>query len=410
MRKKEGILLVLVILIIVLGLAGKYSNILGIIQQNTEDSGGSKVISEVVVSASGEEAVSPAERQVDYGQLQTLSYEKAYCYQHLSEEEQQIYVEILGTLNDLKEEAVLSSNDVDQVAKIHEYVCADNPELFWVKGYQVQPYEVDGKTVKIKYSGLYTMDKGQRKNYQIAMDKVINQWLAEMAQCDEEYDKVKKAYDLIISNTEYDASATESQNIVSVFMNGKSVCQGYAEAFQYLLKHSGIQSILVSGTAYNGIKTEPHAWNLVCIGGNYYQFDITWGEPNYQAAEGTVEKVKWDISYKYFGLTDKEMYNNHTVDMSMSLPECNSTEYNYYVKEGYYYETLDKRQLKVQFMEAEESGTGVAHLRCANSLMYKEMVTYLIEDSKVFYIIKDHTEIQYSLDEDLMCISIFWEV
>lgn len=410
MRKKEGILLVLVILIIVLGLAGKYSNILGIIQQNTEDSGGSKVISEVVVSASGEEAVSPAERQVDYGQLQTLSYEKAYCYQHLSEEEQQIYVEILGTLNDLKEETVLSSNDVDQVAKIHEYVCADNPELFWVKGYQVQPYEVDGKTVKIKYSGLYTMDKGQRKNYQIAMDKVINQWLAEMAQCDEEYDKVKKAYDLIISNTEYDASATESQNIVSVFMNGKSVCQGYAEAFQYLLKHSGIQSILVSGTAYNGIKTEPHAWNLVCIGGNYYQFDITWGEPNYQAAEGTVEKVKWDISYKYFGLTDKEMYNNHTVDMSMSLPECNSTEYNYYVKEGYYYETLDKRQLKVQFMEAEESGTGVAHLRCANSLMYKEMVTYLIEDSKVFYIIKDHTEIQYSLDEDLMCISIFWEV
>lgn len=410
MRKKEGILLVLVILIIVLGLAGKYSNILGIIQQNTEDSGGSKVISEVVVSASGEEAVSPAERQVDYGQLQTLSYEKAYCYQHLSEEEQQIYVEILGTLNDLKEETVLSSNDVDQVAKIHEYVCADNPELFWVKGYQVQPYEVDGKTVKIKYSGLYTMDKGQRKNYQIAMDKVINQWLAEMAQCDEEYDKVKKAYDLIISNTEYDASATESQNIVSVFMNGKSVCQGYAEAFQYLLKHSGIQSILVSGTAYNGIKTEPHAWNLVCIGGNYYQFDITWGEPNYQAAEGTAEKVKWDISYKYFGLTDKEMYNNHTVDMSMTLPECNSTEYNYYVKEGYYYETLDKRQLKVQFMEAEESGTGVAHLRCANSLMYKEMVTYLIEDSKVFYIIKDHTEIQYSLDEDLMCISIFWEV
>lgn len=410
MRKKEGILLVLVILIIVLGLAGKYSNILGIIQQNTEDSGESKVISEVVVTASGKEAVSATESQVDYGQLQTLSYEKAYCYQLLSKEEQQIYVEILGALNDLEEEIVLSSNDVEQVAKIHEYVCADNPELFWVKGYQVQPYEVGGKTVQIKYSGLYTMDKGQKKNYQIAMDQVINQWLAEMAQCDEEYEKVKKAYDLIISNTEYDANAAESQNIVSVFMNGKSVCQGYAEAFQYLLKHSGIQSILVSGTAYNGTKTEPHAWNLVCIGGNYYQFDVTWGEPNYQAAEGTAEKVKWDISYKYFGLTDKEMYNTHTVDMSIPLPECNSTEYNYYVKEGYYYETLDKHQLKAQFMEEEESGTGVAHLRCANSLLYKEMVTYLIEDSKVFYIIKDHTEIQYSLDEDLLCISIFWEV
>lgn len=413
MRKKEGILLVLVILIIVLGLAGKYSNILGIIQQNIEDSGdfrGSKIISEEVVQGAGETDTSHSENQVDYEQLQSLSYEQAYRYQLLNEEEKQIYVEILGALNDLAEEVVLSSNDVDQVVKIHEYVCEDNPELFWVKGYQVQPYEAAGKTVQIKYSGIYTMNKGQRKNYQIAMEKVIDEWLAEIAQCNEEYDKVKKAYDLIISNTEYDASANESQNIVSVFLNGKSVCQGYAEAFQYLLKHSGIQSILVSGTAYNGMETQPHAWNLVCIGGNYYQFDVTWGEPNYQVSEGTTGKVKWDISYKYFGLTDGEMYNNHTVETSMTLPECNSTEYNYYVKEGYYYESLNKQQLKVQFMEAEASGTGVAHLRCANSLLYKEMVTYLIEDSKVFYIIKDHTEIQYSLDEDLMCISIFWEI
>lgn len=413
MRKKEGILLCLVILIIVLGLTGRYSNILGIIQQNTSDSGdisGSKVISEVVVPAASAAEASQVEKQVDYEQLQSLSYEQAYGYGLLDKEEQQIYVEILGALDTLAEDVVLSSNDVDQIVKIHQYVCADNPELFWVKGYQVQPYEVAGKTVQVKYSGIYTMKEGEKENYQKALDKVTGEWLAEIAQYSEEYDKVKKAYDLIILNTEYDVDASESQNILSVFLNGKSVCQGYAEAFQYLLKHSGIQSILVSGTASNGTETQPHAWNLVSIGGNYYQFDVTWGEPNYQVSEGTTEKVKWDISYKYFGITDKEMYNNHTVDTFMPLPECNSTEYNYYVKEGYYYETLDKRQLKLQFMEAEESGTGVAHIRCANSLLYEEMVAYLIKESKVFYIIKDCTEIQYSLDEDLMCISIFWEI
>ncbi len=410
MRKKEGILLFLVIFIIILGLAGKYSNILGIIKQNTKDSGGSKVISEVVVPASKDAEASPTESQVHYEQLQALSYEQAYCYQLLNEEEQKIYVEILGALNDLAEEVILSTNDTDLVEKIHAYVCADNPELFWVNGYRVQPYEVAGKTVQIKYSGLYTMNRGQRKNYQIAIQKVADSWLKEIAQCEGEYDKVKKAYDLIILNTEYEVTATESQNIVSVFLNGKSVCQGYAEAFQYLLKHSGIQSILISGTAYNGTETQPHAWNLVCIGGNYYQFDVTWGEPNYQLSEGKGQKVSWDVSYKYFGLTDKEMYQNHTVDMSIPLPECNSTEYNYYVKEGYYYETLDKHQLKEQFMKAEKSGTGVAQLRCANSLLYKEMVTYLIEDSKVFYIIKNNAQIQYSLDEDLMCITIFWEI
>lgn len=413
MRKKEGILLCLVILIIVLGLTGKYSNILGIIQQNTSDSGdfsGSKVISEVVVPAASEAEASQAAKQVDYKQLRALSYEQAYGYGLLEEEEQQIYVEILGALDTMAEDVVLSSNDVDQIVKIHQYVCADNPELFWVKGYQVQPYEVAGKTVQVKYSGIYTMKEGEKENYQKALDKVTGEWLAQIARCSGEYDKVKKAYDLIILNTEYDAEASDSQNILSVFLNGKSVCQGYAEAFQYLLKHSGIQSILVSGTASNGTENQPHAWNLVSIGGNYYQFDVTWGEPNYQVSEGTEGKVKWDISYKYFGITDKEMYQNHTVDASMPLPECSSTEYNYYVKEGYYYETLDKRQLKLQFMEAEESGTGVAHIRCANNLLYEEMVAYLIKDSKVFYIIKDSTEIQYSLDEDLMCISIFWEI
>ena len=80
MRKKEGILLCLVILIIVLGLTGRYSNILGIIQQNTSDSGdvsGSKVISEVVVPAASAAEASQVEKQVDYEQLQSLSYEHA---------------------------------------------------------------------------------------------------------------------------------------------------------------------------------------------------------------------------------------------------------------------------------------------------------------------------------------------
>ena len=79
------------------------------------------------------------------------------------------------------------------------------------------------------------------------------------------------------------------------------------------------------------------------------------------------------------------------------------------MKEGYYYTELNKRQLKLQFMEAEKSGEGAVHMRCDNNLLYKELVSYLIEDSKVFYIIRDYTEVQYSLDEDMRCISIFWE-
>lgn len=413
MRKKVGIMAVMIILVAIMAVIGRYDLLIDITKQKISDSeyfGGSKVISEVVVPSDVSKENETVENQINYEELETISYTAGYGYQILSEEEKEIYVEILNAINNLAEDVMISSSDVKQVIKIHEYVCADNPELFWVKGYQVAPYEMNGETVGVKYSGIYTMSAGQKENYQTALNQVTKEWMMEIAQYTEEYDKVKKAYELVILNTEYEEDASENQNILSVFLNGKSVCQGYAEAFQYLLKHSGIQNILVTGQASNGVSTQPHAWNLVSIDGKYYQFDVTWGEPNYQAAEGNSEKVKWDISYKYFGITDEEMYRNHTVEMDMPLPECNSTEYNYFIKEGYYYTELDKRQLKLQFMEAEKANLGVVHIKCENGLLYKEFVKYLIEDSKVFYIIRNHTEIQYSLDDDMMCISIFWEV
>lgn len=415
MKKKVGITLGLAVLLVGLGIAGGFSVKLGIIQQNNGKNdyfSGSQIISEVVVSSANaapkqwEQTSIPADIQGKY------LYQQCYAYGKLDETQQTIYQEILQALNNMDEDVLISSTDVEQVIRIHQYVCQDNPELFWVKGYKIVPYEMAGKTVKVKYSGIYTMTKGEKENYQIAMEQKTNQWLAEIAGCQGDYEKVKKAYELIILNTSYDTKAEESQNVLSVFLNGSSVCQGYAEAFQYLCKHAGIQNILVTGQADNSQGMQPHAWNMVKMDNSFYQFDITWGEPNYQMADTVTEQVKWDISYKYFAMTDAEMKLDHTIDMEMeiSLPKCNSTENNYYIHEGYYYETLDKRQLKLQFLEAEKAGTGVVHLRCDNDLLYQEFVKYLIEDSKVFYIINGHTQIQYSLDEELRCISIFWDI
>ena len=214
---------------------------------------------------------------------------------------------------------------------------------------------------------------------------------------------------MIIQNTTYDSDSKENQNIVSVFVNGSSVCQGYAEAFQYLCKHAGIDNILVTGTAQSKGTMQPHAWNLVKMDGNYYQFDITWGEPNYTVDENRKNQVKWEVSYKYFGVTDKEMKKNHKVDLDFPLPECTKCDDNYFIKEGNYYTTLDKAQLKMQFIKAEQNGESVVHLKCDNNLLYESFVDYLFTKENVFKILKNQSEIQYSQDEDLQCISIFWD-
>ena len=55
----------------------------------------------------------------------------------------------------------------------------------------------------------------------------------------------------------------KNQNIISVFLNKKTVCQGYANATQYLLTLLGIPAVVVTGTA----EGDTHAWNLVQLDG-----------------------------------------------------------------------------------------------------------------------------------------------
>ncbi len=61
------------------------------------------------------------------------------------------------------------------------------------------------------------------------------------------------------------------------FLNKKTVCQGYANATQYLLTLLGIPAVVVTGTA----EGDTHAWNLVQLDGAYYFMDTTWGNSSY---------------------------------------------------------------------------------------------------------------------------------
>lgn len=55
-----------------------------------------------------------------------------------------------------------------------------------------------------------------------------------------------------------------------------AVCQGYAEAFQLLMKLAGIDCLVVSGGTKRG-GDESHAWNLVRLPGEQFlHVDVTW--------------------------------------------------------------------------------------------------------------------------------------
>ena len=81
----------------------------------------------------------------------------------------------------------------------------------------------------------------------------------------------------------------------------------------------------MTGDSVKSRQSVPHAWNIVNIGEEPYQLDVTWDI-------GTMGQSKHHIAHDYFNLTDELMNQDHKADSS--LPECKSKKANYYVQRG----------------------------------------------------------------------------
>lgn len=103
---------------------------------------------------------------------------------------------------------------------------------------------------------------------------------------------------------EGDTDITNEKNhcLLSVFLHRESdenyytVCQGYALAYEALLKKAGITAYTISGTSKDG----GHAWNYVKINGKFYHIDVTWDDQYYDA------KLNFKYYYNHFLRTDSE--------------------------------------------------------------------------------------------------------
>lgn len=82
---------------------------------------------------------------------------------------------------------------------------------------------------------------------------------------------LKQISEYLRKNITYTNGKSSLQNAL---LEGQSVCNGYALAFNMLANRAGIRSDLCVGKASNG---ESHAWNRVTLSdGSQYFYDITW--------------------------------------------------------------------------------------------------------------------------------------
>lgn len=330
-----------------------------------------------------------------------------YAFGKLSEEEQQVYLEILEALIDFRENVRLSSCDKELISRVFQCVLNDHPEIFYVEGYSYTEYTLGDLLKKITFTGSYRFSQEEVARKQEQIDDYVNQCLAGMPEEADEYEKVKYVYEYLIHHTDYDAAAKDSQNICSVFLERRSVCQGYAKATQYLLNRAGVFSTLVLGRVVGG---EGHAWNLVRIDGEYYYVDTTWGDASYQAVGGSnypAEKIP-TINYDYLCVTTEQMERTHTPDNVVELPLCTAIEANYYVREGAYFTAWDEEKIKKIFTDSYERGEAYVTLKCEDSAVYRKMRETLIEQQGIFrYLNSPDKAVSYVENEKQYSLS-FW--
>lgn len=105
-----------------------------------------------------------------------------------------------------------------------------------------------------------------------------------------------------------------THTIYGALINEDAVCDGYAEAFMYLMNVMGVPVQIVIGQSNDIRGKGPHEWNIISIEGENYHVDPTWIDKGM-----TLDK-------QYMNQTDYKMRMTHTWD-EKRYPLCTSTRF-----------------------------------------------------------------------------------
>lgn len=162
----------------------------------------------------------------------------------------------------------------------------------------------------------------------------IKSSVVEQTSSDNTYTKIKKIHDFLIEQIEYDDTLNKqnTRNIYGALVEKSVVCEGYADAFKYLMDAIGIPCVEVVGTGTNSAgETEAHAWNYVQINGAWYAVDVTWDDPTI-IGNGIVPKSTYS---RYFLRGSKNFNDTHFPNGQVSeggkifsYPELSAEDYN----------------------------------------------------------------------------------
>lgn len=135
-----------------------------------------------------------------------------------------------------------------------------------------------------------------------------------------DYERLRYIHDWLVDNTTYsDTGAEYESEADGPIVYGQALCEGYSKAFMYLAQSLGYPCICSVGVA----NLKDHMWNMVKIGGRWYNVDVTWDDPDNpdDLNDSTT------LSHDYFLISDAEIRLDHRVRRPDMLP---TADYGYF--------------------------------------------------------------------------------
>lgn len=144
-----------------------------------------------------------------------------------------------------------------------------------------------------------------------------------------DFSKEAAIYEWVLHHVEYDWSHTdimeetprESYTPYGGLVDHKAVCLGYATTFQLLAELAGLECITVTGAGGEGDGSGDHAWNQVCLNGQWYCLDPAWEWSHWN--DGSMNGREW----RYFNTTSDYMARTHHTWDYDSVPEATSEDH-----------------------------------------------------------------------------------
>lgn len=263
--------------------------------------------------------------------------EEKYFYSQLNEYSKIIYKAMENNKNNMKTgtyeinlgtqfSSLLSETNGDKLlgdyyqSAIEAYTY-DNPEVFYIEFSKLY-LNIETTTKGNKKSYKVYINSGNNANYlttEFQTEQEINNALNEIEkiknyfvynQKSNTYENIKTVHDYLVESIDYDQtiSLPNIYNLYGALINKKSVCEGYAKAFKYLMDSINIPCVIVSGKGTNSEgNTENHAWNYVQINNAWYAVDCTWDDPILIGTGYLSNSSK----YKYFLKGEEEFSKTH---------------------------------------------------------------------------------------------------